>query len=112
MREETSSTCCQARLPVARRGPSPYGEKGSDYAVARGPVPRERSRSGSGDPELQSFRSLGMARDRPSPYDEKRRLSRSAGACPPRSLHGEGQARALRYFTRARHGEGQALALR
>ena len=39
--------------------------------VARGPVPRDRC----------------MARDRPSPYGEKgRSWSRSAGACPPRSL--------------------------
>ena len=48
-----------------------------------------------------------MARDRPSPYAERRRFSpkrpsryRSAGACPPRSLDcadaGEGQALALR----------------
>ena len=44
----------------------------------------------------------GLARDRPSPYGEGSRSSaqktsrhRSAGACPPRSLHGEGQALAV-----------------
>ena len=49
-----------------------------------------------------------MARDRPSPYDEgaaffftaatvkETVFYRSAGACPPRSLHGEGQNLALR----------------
>ena len=41
-----------------------------------------------------------MARDRPSPYGEVPFFSRSAGACPPRTLE------------YARHGEGQALALR
>ena len=35
-----------------------------------------------------------------------------ARACPPRALHGEGQALALRYSVRFQHGEGQALALR
>ncbi len=85
-----------------------------------------------------------MARDRPSPYgrdrgfsvcNESRRFPRSAGACPPRSfdprethpqprgprrflsrsMHGEGQALALRTregFSLSLHGEGQALALR
>ena len=38
----------------------------------------------------------GMAKNRPSPYGIKGAASRSAGACPPRSLHGEGQALALR----------------
>ena len=61
---------------MARDRPPPYGE-GTFFIVARGPVPRDRC----------------MARDRPSPYDEGAALfSRSAGACPPRALHGEGQA--------------------
>ena len=57
------------------RGPKPYDEGDVFFTVARGPVPRDRC----------------MARDRPSPYVKRRRFfHRSAGACPPRSLHGEG----------------------
>ena len=69
---------------MARDRPSPYGQRREfvSVTVARGPVPRER---------------LGY---------------RSAGACPPRSQHGEGQALALRYSVRFQHGAGQARALR
>ena len=50
------------------------------------------TRSGSGEPELQGWvvpRDRCMARDRPSPYVKGAAFFyRSAGACPPRSLHG------------------------
>ena len=43
---------------MARDRPSPYGEGGAFFSVARGPVPRDR------------WGVRGMARDRPSPYGE------------------------------------------
>ena len=46
-----------------------------------------------------------MARDRPAP-DDTRSGNRSAGACPPRALHGKGQALALRYEGGFRRCEG------
>ena len=54
--------------------------------VARGPVPRDR-RSARKSPAAQGrFLDRGMARDRPSPYGSRTPfLTRSAGACPPRS---------------------------
>ena len=96
---------------LARDRPSPYGERWRFFFVVRGPVPRECPRSRT------------MARDRPSPYGKTwgplcrarspdldpfgiRRSrttegngDRSAGACPPRSWPGEGQALALREST-------------
>ena len=67
-----------------------------------------------------------MARDRPSPYEKKRRSRcRSAGACPPRSLltpiicrarapaldpFGSRRSRTTEMDPRSRHGEGNPLA--
>ena len=60
---EATDVCCSARC-MARDRPSPYGERGLFFTVARGPVPRDRC----------------MARDRPSPYVKGWRFfHRSAG---------------------------------
>ena len=98
---------------------------GAFFIVSRGPVPRER------------WIARAMARDRPSPYDERKAyFHRSAGACPPRcpssrcvflsvvcarlitnrsrSLGNMPELQAILPY-RAWHtdaGEGQALALR
>ena len=62
------------------------------------------------------YRSAGVCPSRVFDPTEKRRLERSAGACPPRSPRrnekrpqpgGHG-----RLLSRSMHGEGQALALR
>ena len=47
---------------MARDRPSPYGNPGRFFLSIR---------SGSGDPELQSFIGPGTARDRPSPYGNR-----------------------------------------
>ena len=75
-------------------------------------VVRERlipNGSGSGDPDLQEGCGLTakrmargtrsparVASEGPRPTVNGTVFNRSAGACPPRSLHGEGQALALR----------------
>ena len=65
---------------MARDRPSPYGEGVAFFTVARGPVPRDR------------WIARTMARDRFShrPTMKGTVFYRSAGACPPRSMHGEG----------------------
>ena len=69
--------------------------------------------------DIKVLQTLGMARDRPSPYGERGRFFscyRSAGACPPRSLDLCGKRPQPRDHgclrLRPVHGEGQALALR
>ena len=72
-------TRSQAR--VAGEGPSPT-MKGDDFlgvTVARGPVPRELSTAAenarSPEPTEVCCADQGMARDRPSPYDERGAIS-------------------------------------
>ena len=78
------------------RGPKPYDErKAASTTVVRGPVPRDCSTAAENARSQETTDVCGsdrcMARDRPSPYGEGDCFfSRSAGACPPRSLHGEG----------------------
>ena len=79
---------------------------GLNFPVGRVPVPRD----------CWIARARTMARDRPSPYGEGAFFHRSAGACPPRSLcRNEKRPQPQRHgrlLSRSIHGEGQALALR
>ena len=66
---------------MARDRPSPYGETGRFFTVARGPVPRDRFRPrkagalGCHTCMRAGFpRDRWMARDRPSPYGETSRF--------------------------------------
>ena len=69
-------------------------------------------------PERQRpfFRSAGACPPRVFDLNKKRREERSAGACPPRSLKQNEKRpqpqRHGRLLSRSMHGEGQALALR
>ena len=68
--------------------------------------------------DIKVLQTLGMARDRPAPYGAARAAlnNRSAGACPPRSADlGEKRPQPRDpgwLLRRSVHGEGQALALR
>ena len=84
-------------------GPRPTVKGYVPDTVARGACPPRSFQAPSGFP-----RDRSMARDRPSRYGKRRRSGyRSAGACPPRSFQAPSG-----FPSRSLHGEGQALALR
>ena len=95
---------------AARDRPAPYGEGAFFFIVARGPVPRERSAISK-----TSGRALCIVTRRgpvPRATVKEAFFHRSAGACPPRVLrHIENQPQPY-CFGLSIHGEGQALALR
>ena len=101
---------------MARDRPSPYDEV-PFFPVARGPVPRDLHRQEvafwarrTEENKRRFFRSAndGEGQVFPPPYGEVPFFSRSAGACPPRSLEradaGEGNPR-----MRVWHARPQAL---
>ena len=78
---------------MARDRPSPYGKpRRYPLTVAWGPVPRERDMARETRSDARMETSEGPSLTGPLAFP----LHRSAGACPPRAWHGEGQALALR----------------